>query len=68
MSTSIDSSQINELAETIADKLSEQKELQFIDHGITETLEGENIEVKVSIYEGKKFTIERLVSFFFQCF
>ncbi len=42
------------------DELSEQKELQFINHGITESLEGENIEVKVSIYEGKKFTIERV--------
>tara|TARA_B110000438_G_scaffold303518_1_gene365370 strand:- start:621 stop:2867 length:2247 start_codon:yes stop_codon:yes gene_type:complete len=42
------------------DKLSEQKELQFINHGITETLDGDNIEVKVSIYEGKKFSIERV--------
>ena len=42
------------------DELSEQKELQFINHGITESLERENIEVKVSIYVGKKFTIERV--------
>jgi len=42
------------------DKLSEQKELQFINHGITETLEGDGIEVKVRVFEGEKFTIERI--------
>ena len=42
------------------DKLSEQKELQFINHRVIETLEGNGVEVKINIYEGKKFTIERI--------
>ncbi len=42
------------------DKLSELKELQFINHGITETLEKDGITVVVRIYEGEKFTIERI--------
>ena len=43
------------------DKLSEQKELQFINHGVEETLEENNsIVVKVLIYEGEKFMIERI--------
>ena len=42
------------------DKLSEQKELQFINHGITETLVGDGVEVKINIFEGQKFTIERV--------
>jgi len=42
------------------DKLSEQKELQFINHGITETLDSNGIEVKINIFEGQKFTIERI--------
>ena len=32
------------------DKLSEQKELQFINHRVTETLDGSGIEVKISIF------------------
>ena len=42
------------------DKLSELKELQFINHGITETLEKDGISVLVRIFEGEKFTIERI--------
>jgi outer membrane protein insertion porin family len=42
------------------DKLSELKELQFINHNVEETLEADGIEVKVNIFEGKKFTIERI--------
>jgi len=43
------------------DVLSELKELQFINHGITETLDNDNgITVKISIFEGQKFTIERI--------
>tara|TARA_Y100000590_G_scaffold222009_1_gene251289 strand:- start:3705 stop:5963 length:2259 start_codon:yes stop_codon:yes gene_type:complete len=43
------------------DELSQQKELQFINHGITETLNDTNgIDVLVHIYEGEKFTIERV--------
>jgi len=42
------------------DKLSEQKELQFINHTIHETLEEDGVEVKIDIFEGQKFTIERI--------
>ena len=42
------------------DTLSEQKELQFINHGILETLVGDGVEVKINIYEDQKFTIERI--------
>tara|TARA_B100001123_G_scaffold447732_1_gene606203 strand:- start:985 stop:3231 length:2247 start_codon:yes stop_codon:yes gene_type:complete len=42
------------------DKLSEQKELQFINHGIVETLEDSGVEVKIKIFEGQKFTIEKV--------
>ena len=42
------------------DTLSEQKELQFINHGIFETLVGDGVEVKINIYEDEKFTIERI--------
>ena len=42
------------------DKLSEQKELQFINHNVTETLSEETVEVKISIFEGKKFIIEKI--------
>jgi len=42
------------------DILSEQKELQFINHGVLETLEGDGVEVKINIYEDEKVTIERI--------
>ena len=42
------------------DKLSEQKELQFINHSVSETLEGNGVEVKINIFEGEKFIIERI--------
>jgi len=42
------------------DKLSEQKELQFISHKVSETLEGEEVDVVINIYEGEKFIIERI--------
>ena len=42
------------------DELSELRELQFINHGVTETLNDDLVEVKLNIYEGKKFTIERI--------
>ena len=42
------------------DKLSEQKELQFINHSILETLDGNGVEVKINIFEGKKFIIEKI--------
>ena len=42
------------------DKLSEQKELQFINHRVIETLDGDTVEVKINIFEGQKFVIERI--------
>ena len=42
------------------DKLSQQKELQFINHRTVETLDDEGVEVKIDIFEGQKFTIERI--------
>ena len=42
------------------DKLSEQKELQFINHSVSETLDGNGVEVKINIFEGKKVIIERV--------
>jgi len=42
------------------DKLSQQKELQFINHRLLETLDGEGVEVKINIFEGQKFLIERI--------
>ena len=42
------------------DKLSEQKELQFINHNIFETLDGDEVEVKIDIFEGEKFIIEKI--------
>ena len=42
------------------DKLSDQKELQFINHSVLETLDGEGVEVKISIFEGEKFIIEKI--------
>ena len=42
------------------DKLSEQKELQFINHSVSETLEGNSVDIKINIYEGDKFLVERI--------
>ena len=42
------------------DTLSEQKELQFINHRVSETLSEDGIEVKIDIFEGQKFMIERV--------
>ena len=42
------------------DKLSEQKELQFINHNVLETLDGDGVIVKINIFEGEKVIIERV--------
>ena len=44
----------------IIDKLSEQKELQFINHNVLETLDDNGIEVRINIFEGDKVIIERI--------
>jgi len=50
---------LNSILEKI-DKLSEQKELQFINHNVLETLDGDGVEVKINIFEGEKVIIERI--------
>ena len=50
---------LNSVLEKI-DKLSEQKELQFINHKVLETLDDNGVEVKINIFEGEKFIIERI--------
>ena len=50
---------INSILEKI-DDISEEKELQFINHGILETLDEDGIEVKINIFEGKKLIVERI--------
>ena len=42
------------------DQLSEQKELQFINHQVVETLDGNGVDIRIDIFEGQKFTIERV--------
>ena len=50
---------LNSILEKI-DKLSEQKELQFINHSVLETLDGDGVKVQINIFEGKKVIIERI--------
>ena len=50
---------LNTLLEQI-DKLTERKELQFINHSVLETLDGNGVEVKINIFEGKKVIVERI--------
>jgi outer membrane protein insertion porin family len=50
---------LNNILEEI-DKLTEQKELQFINHNVLETLDGNGVEVKISIFEDEKIIIERI--------
>ena len=42
------------------DLLIANADLQFIEHSVNETIEGENIEIKINIYEGKKELVERV--------
>ena len=42
------------------DKLTVQKELQFINHRLLETLKGDDIVVKIEIFEGPKFFVEKV--------
>ena len=42
------------------DLLIDDKELQFVEHSISESIEGDSIEIKINVYEGKKQLIERI--------
>ncbi len=50
---------LNNVLEEI-DKLTEQKELQFINHNVSETLDGDGVDVQINIFEGEKVIIERI--------
>ncbi len=50
---------LNSVLEKI-DKLTERKELQFINHNVLETLDDNEVEVKINIFEGKKVIVERI--------
>jgi len=51
--------EVNSILEKI-DDISEEKEIQFINHSILETLDGDGVEVKINIFEGKKLIVERI--------
>jgi len=42
------------------DALIASNDLQFIEHSVNEILDGENIEIKVNVFEGKKQLVERI--------
>ena len=42
------------------DSLTAYKELQFVNHRLLETLDDDGVDVKIEIYEGEKFTVERV--------
>ena len=42
------------------DELTQQKELQYINHSIEETLNKDTVEIKINIFEGQKFLVERI--------
>jgi outer membrane protein insertion porin family len=42
------------------DQLINDNDLQFVEHSVSEILEGDSIEVKINIYEGSKDLIERI--------
>ena len=42
------------------DRLTELKELQFVNHSVSETLDDDGVDVAINIFEGKKFSIERI--------
>ena len=42
------------------DELIERKNLQFVEHNVEETIEGESIIIKFNIYEGEKILVERI--------
>ena len=42
------------------DNLIASNDLQFIEHSVNEILEGETIEIKINIFEGKKQLVERI--------
>ena len=42
------------------DILIANNDLQFVEHSVSETLEGETIEIKINIFEGAKLLVERI--------
>jgi len=50
---------IKKLLEEI-DELIEKNNLQFVEHNVEETIEGESISIKFNIFEGQKILVERV--------
>tara|TARA_B110000211_G_C14085661_1_gene556551 strand:- start:1249 stop:3474 length:2226 start_codon:yes stop_codon:yes gene_type:complete len=42
------------------DDLIAKNDLQFIEHSVNEILEGESIEIKINVFEGKKLLVEKI--------
>ncbi len=42
------------------DLLISSKDIQFVEHSVNEILEGENIEIKINIFEGEKQLVEKI--------
>ena len=42
------------------DDLIAKNDLQFIEHSVNEILEGESIEIKINVFEGKKILVEKI--------
>ena len=42
------------------DELIANNDLQFIEHSVNEIIEGENIEIRINVYEGKKELVEKI--------
>ena len=42
------------------DLLISSKDIQFVEHSVNEIIEGENIEVKINIFEGEKQLVEKI--------
>ncbi len=51
---------IKKLLDTL-DLLIASNDLQFIEHSVSEVIEGETIEVKINVYEGTKQSVEKII-------
>jgi outer membrane protein insertion porin family len=50
---------VKKLLDTL-DLLIASNDLQFIEHSVNEIIEGENIEIKINVYEGEKLLVEKI--------
>ena len=42
------------------EELIDENDLQFVEHSVNEILEGDSLEIKINIYEGKKLLVEQV--------